>query len=70
VGLTISNIASTSSGFTPNMSCVGVLNPGASCTVDVTFSPAAGSRARTGTIQVFDNAAKNPQSVHVSGRAG
>ncbi len=70
VGLTVSNILSTSSDFTPSMTCVGVLNPSASCTVQVTFKPAAGGKARSGSIQIFDNAAKSPQTVKVSGTAG
>jgi hypothetical protein len=71
VGLTVSNIVSASSDFTPSTTCVGVLNAGATCTVDVTFSPAAGSaKARRGSIQIFDNAAKSPHIVRVSGSAG
>jgi len=71
VGLTISNIASTSADFVPSMTCMGVLNAGATCQVEVTFSPAAGgTKARSGTIQIFDNAAKSPQIVRVSGSAG
>ncbi len=35
VGLTISNLASTSTDFTPATTCVGVINAGASCVVEV-----------------------------------
>ena len=69
VGLTISNLASTSPDFVPSAACVGILNPGAACSVEVTFSPAAGGRSRKGSIQIFDNAAKSPQVVRVSGSA-
>ena len=69
VGLTVSNLVSTSTDFTPAATCIGVLNAGASCSVEVTFKPAAGARPREGSIQVFDNAAKSPQSVKVSGTA-
>ncbi len=69
VGLTVSNLVSTSTDFTPAATCIGVLNAGASCSVEVTFKPAAGARPRKGSIQVFDNAAKSPQSVKVSGTA-
>jgi photosystem II stability/assembly factor-like uncharacterized protein len=71
VGLTVSNIVSTSSDFTASSSCVGVLNSGATCSVDVSFGPAAGrAKARSGSIQIFDNAAKSPQIVRVAGNAG
>src|SRR5579872_389730 len=70
VALTIVNIASTSSDFAPSQSCVGVLNAGATCDVAVNFAPAAGGKARSGSIQIFDNAAKSPQAVRVSGLAG
>jgi hypothetical protein len=71
VGLTVLNLASTSSDFTPGTTCVGVLNAGATCNVEVTFGPAAGaSRGRSGAIQIFDNATKSPQIVRVSGSAG
>jgi len=70
VGLTIGNILSTSSDFAPSTTCVKILNAGATCMVQVTFKPAAGGRARSGSIQIFDNAAKSPQTVKVSGTAG
>ncbi len=70
VGLTISNLASTSTDFLPSQTCVGVLTAGANCVVNITFAPTAGPRARKGEIQIFDNAAKSPQTVKVSGNAG
>ena len=70
VALTITNIASTSSDFAPSPACIGVLNAGATCDIAVTFAPAAGGKARSGSIQIFDNAAKSPQAVRVSGVAG
>ena len=69
VGLTISNLVSTSTDFTPATTCVAVLNAGATCTVEVTFKPAAGAKTRSGSIQVFDNAAKSPQTVKLTGSA-
>jgi hypothetical protein len=69
IGLTISGVSSTSSDFTTSSAC-GVLNAGGSCTIEVTFAPAAGARARSGEIQIFDNAAKSPQIVRVTGDAG
>ena len=68
VGLTISSIVSTSADFTTSSTC-GVLEAGGSCTVEVTFAPGAGTRARSGEIEIFDNAAKSPQIVRVSGGA-
>lgn len=70
VGLTISNLVSTSTDFTPATTCLGVLKAGSSCMVEVTFKPAAGGKPRSGSIQIFDNAAKSPQTVKVSGTAG
>jgi hypothetical protein len=69
IGLTISGVSSTGSDFTTSSTC-GVLNAGGSCTIEVTFAPAAGARARSGEIQIFDNAAKSPQIVRVTGDAG
>jgi hypothetical protein len=70
VGLTISSIASTSSDFMPASTCVQVLNAGATCNVEVTFAPgSSGGRARNASIEVFDNAAKSPQVVRVTGSA-
>jgi hypothetical protein len=69
VALTISSIVSTGSDFTPSSTCVGVLNAGGTCNVEVTFAPAAGARARRGSIQIYDNAAKSPQLVRVTGTA-
>jgi HYDIN/CFA65/VesB family protein len=70
VGLTIQQIHSTSADFIPDTACVATLNADASCTVNVSFSPSAGGvRARSGQIQIIDNAAQSPQTVRVSGRA-
>ena len=68
VGLSISTIVSTSSDFTTSSTC-GMLEAGGSCTVQVTFGPAPGARIRIGQIQIFDNAAKSPQIVRLSGDA-
>jgi hypothetical protein len=70
VALTISNINSTSTEFKPSASCIGILIAGATCNVNVVFTPAAGGKARKASIQILDNAARSPQSVRVSGRAG
>jgi FG-GAP-like repeat/Abnormal spindle-like microcephaly-assoc'd, ASPM-SPD-2-Hydin/Beta-propeller repeat len=44
----------------------GVMNPAASCTIDVTFTPTS-TGTRTGVITVIDNAAGSPQAVGLSG---
>ncbi|HSR56743.1 MAG TPA: choice-of-anchor D domain-containing protein [Candidatus Binataceae bacterium] len=68
--LTIQEIHSTSADFTPDASCVGPLNAGASCTINVSFSPLPGGvRSRSGQIQIIDNAARSPQTVRVAGGA-
>ena len=67
VALTITAVTSNSTDFLPGSSCVGILNAGASCTANVAFDPVAGALKRIGVIQIFDNAARSPQSVRVSG---
>jgi hypothetical protein len=69
VALTIQGIESTSADFVAGTACVGVLSPGASCAVTVTFAPAAPAGKVIGQIQIIDNAAKSPQTVRVSGNA-
>jgi hypothetical protein len=44
----------------------GMVNPGASCTLDVTFTPTA-MGSRSGAVAVTDNAAGSPQSVNLTG---
>jgi centrosomal CEP192-like protein len=60
-------IAGTNSGdFAETNNCSGSLAAGASCTINVTFTPtAAGSR--TATLTVTDNASNSPQTVSLSG---
>jgi hypothetical protein len=44
----------------------GIVNPAASCTIDVTFTPTVpGTRA--GSITITDNAADSPQSISLTG---
>jgi len=47
-------------------SCGTTLNAGASCTVNVTFTPTA-IGTRTGTLSVMDMASNSPQSVSLTG---
>src|SRR5207302_208664 len=63
--LSISGIAA-SGDYTQTNNCGTSLGVGASCTINVTFTPTvAGSR--TGTLSVTDNAAGSPQSVSLVG---
>lgn len=69
--ITISNIA-VSGSFNETNNCgtvPAILNPGASCTVSVTFTPTKTGSA-TGSLSVTDNGAGSPQSATVSGAGG
>jgi len=70
-GLTISNLGisgTNASEFAETDNCGGSVAAGASCTINVTFSPAA-TGARTGTLNITDNATspQSPQTVALSG---
>jgi hypothetical protein len=67
--LTISSIGFTgtnSGDFAQTNNCGSSVNAGASCTINVTFTPAA-SGTRTATLNVTDNAGNSPQTVSLSG---
>jgi hypothetical protein len=70
--LTITSISDTGTNagdFTETTNCPlspSTLAAGASCTINVTFKPAA-TGARTATLTVADNAAGSPQTVALSG---
>lgn len=70
--LAISSVAvsgANAGDFAPTTTCPlspSTLAAGASCTVSVTFSPAA-SGARSATLTIADNAPSGPQSLPVSG---
>ncbi len=57
---------SASDGFAETDTCGGVLAPAATCTVNVTFTPAT-ANAQTGTLTFADSAASSPQTVALSG---
>ncbi len=44
----------------------GIINPGANCTIDVTFTPSE-TGSLTGSVAVTDNAMGNPQTVGLTG---
>jgi hypothetical protein len=64
-GLAISGIT-TSGDFAQTSTCGATVAAGASCTINVTFTPTAAS-ARTGSLSIADNAGTSPQTVALSG---
>jgi hypothetical protein len=64
--MSITSIVSTTSEFSELNTCGASLAPGASCTISVTFTPAA-SGPRAGAITVTDNAPGSPQTVPLTG---
>lgn len=65
--LTITQVATAPNPeFSSTSTCVGTINPGASCSISVTFAPtAAGSRS--GSLTITSNAAGSPNTVALSG---
>jgi hypothetical protein len=64
--LTLSGITITNTEFSQSNNCAVILAPNTSCTINVTFAPAAAG-ARSGTLTVQDNASNGPQTVSLSG---
>ncbi len=65
--LTISQITSSNTAFAETDNCVGTLSAGgASCTINVTFTPTAVGTA-SGTLSITDNASGSPQTIKVTG---
>jgi hypothetical protein len=52
--------------FASTGNCVGNLAPGASCTINVTFTPAA-TGARSGNLTITSNATGSPHTIPLSG---
>ncbi len=63
--LTISSIIS-SGDFSSTNNCNGLVSPGASCTISVTFSPTGGG-TRNGSLTLSDNALNSPQTISLTG---
>jgi len=63
--LTISGIAA-SGDFSQTNNCTATLNAGASCTVNVKFTPTA-TGTRSGSVTITDTAPGSPHSVSLSG---
>ncbi len=65
VPLNISSIATTGD-YTETNNCNASLGKGASCNINVSFTPTA-TGTRSGTLSVTDNASGSPQTVALSG---
>jgi hypothetical protein len=63
--LTVTRITPTSSDFAATNNCTSLI-PGASCTINVTFSPTAGG-TRAGSLTIVDSDPSSPQLVSLSG---
>ncbi len=65
--LTITQVAtSPNPEFSSTSTCVGTINAGASCTINVTFAPTAAG-TRSGALTITSNAAGSPSTVALSG---
>ncbi len=67
--LSITNVAISGADpkdFTETSNCIGTFNPKASCSISVTFKPAA-KGSRKATLVVTDSAHNSPQSISLSG---
>jgi len=67
--LLISSVALTgpnSADYAQTNNCDSSVDPGASCTITITFTPGA-TGSRTSTLGITDNAPKNPQNVPLTG---
>jgi Beta-propeller repeat len=67
--LLITGITSTLSDFSQTNNCTSPVVAGGTCTIEVIFTPAAVG-ARSGSIQVSDNALGSPQQVELGGNGG
>jgi hypothetical protein len=67
-GATTLNIAdiATTTNFAETNSCEGSLASGASCTINLTFTPST-TGSITGTLSITDNAADSPQMIALNG---
>jgi len=65
IPLTLGSIVA-SGDFAATSNCPGSLGPGASCTVNVTFTPTAVG-TRTGTVSITNSDPNSPHSVKLSG---
>ncbi|HXJ96314.1 MAG TPA: choice-of-anchor D domain-containing protein [Terriglobia bacterium] len=66
--LSITSIA-PSTGFGETNTCGTSVAVGATCTINVTFSPTT-TGAQTGTVTITDGAPNSPQTINISGTGG
>jgi Ca2+-binding RTX toxin-like protein len=66
LSITSVSVNSPGSDFTYGGGCQGVLNPGASCTVSVSFEPTA-TGPRMGTLSIADQANGSPHTIELTG---
>jgi hypothetical protein len=64
--LDITSIQASGGDYTQNNNCGTVVNPGASCTIAITFSPSSAGTS-VGTVFITDTAADSPQSITLTG---
>ena len=67
---TINNISiggANGNRFNQTNNCGNSLAIGASCTINVTFTPQRASTAYNGTLQISDNAPGSPQTAALNG---
>ena len=67
-GITLTGANAADYSLTPASTCGGSVGAGASCTINVTFSPTAGG-TRVAVVNISDNAQGSPQQVALSGVA-
>jgi hypothetical protein len=65
VALIISSLGA-SAGFAEGNNCGSSINPGASCTLNISFAPTVPG-SQTGTITITDNAFASPHMISLSG---
>jgi hypothetical protein len=63
--LVVSSLQTTSQ-FAASSACPASVQPGSTCTIQVTFTPST-SGTQTGTLTIMDNAANSPQTVSLAG---
>jgi hypothetical protein len=66
VALNISGISTGGADFTQTNTCQQPVSPGATCTIDVYFTPSAAGK-RTGRLTITDDASNSPQTVALTG---
>jgi hypothetical protein len=66
VPLNISSLSSDNPDFTQTNTCGATVQPGASCTIQVTFKPTQ-PYAETATLTIVDNGSNSPQTIAMTG---